>query len=627
MSNIKLDFSKFKHVSSDDKSTTLKHYEGHTITMMHNKLSKANKEQLMALAQKAKDKQDNKPKAEKAPPKKLADGGAILKEKYDDKPKAMYADGGDVEQAMQFDPNAEVPDQAPQVDPQQVYQQKFNELKQTFPNQPNEVIDRTVLKDMGENNLNMAKEQQAVQKDAADRKYENEFQGELKGEADQAYNAKRQAAGLPPVTANQGNVPAASIAPPPQATQPQMPQSPQQQAGLPQPQSVADSMNHGYNTEKAGIYGEAAAAGALGKAQAAILEKQANDQQVAIDTFNSKFKDLDNERKALMEDVKNGYVSPEKYWTGDAQGNGSHSRLMAGIGMILAGFNPTSSPNAAMEFLNKQMDANINAQKANLDSKQNLLSANLKQFGNLRDATEMTRLQQSDMVINKLKMEAAKAQNPMAAAAANKAAGQLEMDYAPRAQQFAMQQAMMHMANNPAGPQEGALDQTIAYLRITNPAMAKEMEERRVHGIGMANRPIPQADREKMQSYDKLQNAANDLMQYSKNNSNLLPGTANYNYGVTKAMAFQQMVREGLLGTVFRESEKPLLEKFVKENPAGAFKAFTTQPQLRAIMDSNKLNMNSLKDSYGLPVQKEAATRVVNGVTYQQGPKGWHKVK
>ena len=48
--SIKLDIGKMKHVSSDDKSTTLKHPKGHTVTIYHNVLSKDNQDALKALS-------------------------------------------------------------------------------------------------------------------------------------------------------------------------------------------------------------------------------------------------------------------------------------------------------------------------------------------------------------------------------------------------------------------------------------------------------------------------------------------------------------------------------------------------------------------------------------------------
>ena len=63
--SIKLDLSKFKHISSDDKSTTLEHKDGHRLCLAHGGLSKDNKKQLEALAKAAKSEE----------PVKMAEGG------------------------------------------------------------------------------------------------------------------------------------------------------------------------------------------------------------------------------------------------------------------------------------------------------------------------------------------------------------------------------------------------------------------------------------------------------------------------------------------------------------------------------------------------------------------------
>jgi len=53
--------------------------------------------------------------------------------------------------------------------------------------------------------------------------------------------------------------------------------------------------------------------------------------------------------------------------------------------------------------LNRQIDRDIDAQKATLGRKESLLSANMRQFGNLHDATQMTKVMQTDIVSNQLK--------------------------------------------------------------------------------------------------------------------------------------------------------------------------------------------------------------------------------
>jgi hypothetical protein len=540
------------------------------------------------------------------------------------KPVAKMADGGDVPEAL-TPPSAEemtAPIMQDVGDPSKIpdtnipYQEMakriYEEQKANNPGQPDIVSQKIAL--------NAAQNAKQSLIDDRDRTAAREAES---AKAQNSLASQYQALGMtPPSNPQAAPLPNAGIAE--AAPQPEgiAARAPQAAAAAPQGGGLAGSMDgtekmmqDAFNLQKAGIYGQAAAQQDLAKQQAQVLQDQVKAQQDAKLIYDKNYKELEGERQALMQDIKDNHVSVEKFWTGDKDGNGSHSKIMTGIGMILAGFNPTNSPNAAIQFLNKQMDMNLEAQKQNLNSRQNLLSANLRQFGNLKDATDMTRLMQADMVTNQLKQAAATASSPMAKAAAMQAAGQLAQQYAPIAQNFALRRAMINasqgMEGNPGNT--AAAEQMIAYARLTNPEMAKEMETRLVPGVGMAKIPVPEKVRDEIRAHEVLQTQSQDLLNYSKKHTNLVPGTAEYNTGVQKAMILQQHIREGLLGTVFRESEKPLLEKFVDENPAGALKTFSTQPKIKTIIESNRMQLNMLKQNYGLPVQQPPPAEPVRG--------------
>lgn len=372
--------------------------------------------------------------------------------------------------------------------------------------------------------------------------------------------------------------------------------------------SAMGMMQEGYNQREEAISNTAKAQAELGQQQSQVYQNAIKAKTDALNAYQDSYNELDQERKNHIADIQNSYIDPNKYWD-------NHSKVMSGIGMILAGFNPSNSPNAAVNFLKYQMDQNMTAQAQNLNTKNNLLAANIRQFGNLKDATDMTRLMQSDVVQYELNNAAAKASSPLAKSAALNASGQLKIEFAPLQQQFAMRQAMMKLANNNGNPQ--AVDHMLGYMRVVNPEMAKETESRYVPGVGLGSTPIPPDVRGQLISHQNLATQGQDLFNYAQTHMNLVPGTAEYNYGVTKAMSFQQAIREGLLGTVFRESEKPLLEKFVTSNPAGALKMLTTEPRIKAILDSNEMQLNNIKRGYGLPVrstlQSQTQSTIVTG--------------
>lgn len=420
----------------------------------------------------------------------------------------------------------------------------------------------------------------------------------------QADNQVRQRAGLPPIEVpGQQQTQTAE----PQIVKPQT-QSMEQPAPQAQPdmanamQDTEGMMQQGYGKKLAGIEQTGEAQANLATQQAEILNKSEAAKQDAQLWFKKSYDNLDAERKAHIADIQNGYIDPDKYWQ-------NHSKIASGIGMILSGFNPAGQPNAAIDLLKYQMNQNIEAQKQNLNSKQNLLTANLRQFGNLRDALDMTRLMQNDLMQNQLAKAAATAQNPLAKAAALNAAGALQMESAPLFQQFAMRRAMMGIASNPSGDVNkdvASATHMVGYMRAMGMAeQAKEMESRIVPGVGVSpNQPVPQGVRDQLTAHQQLDDAAKDLYKWTTTHTTLVPGTAEYNVGAQKAQNLQQLYRHGSLHTVYREGEQPLLDKVVNGNPAGFLKYFSSIPKLKEVMAQNDRQYNVLKKNYGLPMQQ-----------------------
>lgn len=674
--SIGLDLSKFKHVKSDDKSTTLKHYEGHEITLAHRALSKAHQEALKAMADKAQAKAeeagesvqkyaeggktsiidnfksafdkpkngknpsemstDNFKKGMEAPEPRAKDPGPITNQFGSSK----YAEGGDVapveEKPLDFsglpDVSTEGINQTLKAIDQYPAERMENFKKAGYddPFSQQQLLDK------------LDQEKAATTQAAAERSAVA-----AKGAQDQ-FNTlaklaqQKQAHGIPLSPAEQDAIAPrqpASVMPSAEMKPEAAVQNAAAQAGpVQQPQANPNDpesmLQSGYNKQMAGINQAATAQGALGNAQAALLEKQAVDQATAKAHYDETYKTLDSERQALMQDVQEGHIDPNKYWEGDPKtGEGGHSRIMAGIGMILAGFNPTTRPNAAIEYINKQMDMNLLAQQKNLDSKQNLLSHNLQQFRNLKDATEMTRIMQNDIVAHQLQAAAAKAQTPMAKAAALQAAGQLQAQSAPLFQQFAMRRAMVNLANSPSGQQSPeAVGQMISYMRMTNPEMAKEMESRFVPGVGLASVPVPQEARTEMIGKQNFDQMAKHYIQWVKQNANSL-NPAKINEGATLAAELQGAYRMSTKGGTYKEGEQEFIEKLIPSDPAQFAASIRTLPKVEALVGSNQAQLDQLRKGYGLPGQQqqvqptEPQIKTMGGVKYMQVPGGWKKVK
>lgn len=204
------------------------------------------------------------------------------------------------------------------------------------------------------------------------------------------------------------------------------------------------------------------------KAQAAGAREAANRLATENIAFQNKLEDYESTRNYLMDErnklneaIQNGHIDPAQWLNSQSTGN----RIVNAISLIISGMGAglTHTPNLAAQLIEKQIDQNIMAQKAELGKKENLLSHNLQMLGDNRAATDMLRLQHNDIVSNYLKQAALTTQNLQAAAQLHTIAGQFDAQSAQLQQKMAMQGMLF------AGPQLGETPQA-GQLRKESPA-------------------------------------------------------------------------------------------------------------------------------------------------------------
>jgi hypothetical protein len=450
-------------------------------------------------------------------------------------------------------------------------------------------------------------------------------------------NAARADAGLPPLA-----VPDV----------PQGPQVPGSPANPPPPNSINPSgqpvdtidqgtqnmltmSNQGFMNQQLGIMGTGAAQGALANEQARIYANQAKAEQNILGTYQHAYNSIDSEMDMVRNDIANSHITPENYWKGDKDGNGSHSKIASAIGMIVAGFNPTNQPNAAVNFLNKQMEMNLTAQTSEMIKKQNVLSSLQNKFRNMHDTMDFMRLTNAQMAQNQLGAAAAKATggpNGLAAMAAQQAVGQLQQQYAPLQQKIAMSQTMMKMAGSPTGDPDLDVAQATKMARYAtamgNTDMAKQWQEATVPGIGVTKNlaPVPDKVRSQIATHKNLMNLLNQAQSLSQKS-----GTATswdqIQGGRTLVNELTSALRTAEDQGVYKESDAKFLQSTIGSNPAGAMAAFTSSPQLKELISLKQNEFNTLLNTYNLPTRNTAPqqapqTKTVNGVKYMRGPKG-----
>lgn len=201
----------------------------------------------------------------------------------------------------------------------------------------------------------------------------------------------------------------------------------------------------GIKEQTAGLDLARQAAEVQGAAQAQAANNYVAAQQTQALDYQTHLKDVADEHNRFVQDYVNGHIDPNAY----LENMSIPGRVSTAIGMILggAGAGVTGGPNPALDFLNRQIDRNIDAQKADLGKKATLLEANLRQYGNLRDASDMARIQQQGIYGAQVAEAGAKAMGPMAKANALQAKGEIDQKTANDIGQFAMRRTILGAAN------------------------------------------------------------------------------------------------------------------------------------------------------------------------------------
>ncbi len=210
------------------------------------------------------------------------------------------------------------------------------------------------------------------------------------------------------------------------------------------------------NQLQSGIRQEAKAAGELGQQQSKLYDQEANKYQNLMANYEEQQKHLTDEYEAIKQDYASGKINPNQYF----ENRGTFGNIRTGLAMILGGMGAglTGGENQVIKYVQSQIDRDIDAQKANLGKKENLLSANLKQYGNLKDAMTATKLAYSGMIDAQLNKLAAQSQSPLKQAAAQKFLAEFQIKNGAEIQQMAQRRSVFNsLQQNGLGTQQAGM--------------------------------------------------------------------------------------------------------------------------------------------------------------------------
>ena len=153
----------------------------------------------------------------------------------------------------------------------------------------------------------------------------------------------------------------------------------------------------------------------------AMQQKQAEERTALTKQWGDRWEANQKQSDQVAADIAASKIDPSKYWQ-------NHSKVTAGISLILGGIGAglAGGPNQAMALLNKNIDNELDAQKANLGKQQNLLSHYMQQGHSIQEAQQLARADLLDAQRGQLQMMATKYAGPQAQAAALDAIGQLK---------------------------------------------------------------------------------------------------------------------------------------------------------------------------------------------------------
>lgn len=199
----------------------------------------------------------------------------------------------------------------------------------------------------------------------------------------------------------------------------------------------------GLNTEIAGVSNEAKAMGNIEAEKAKAYQQQAQDLQNIQNQGMELAKSNQLETQNMIDDMKKGHIDPKAYVNSLSGGQ----KAMTAIGLILGGMGgglDRSGQNPALELLNKQIDRDISAQIQNRDNKNTIFSAMEKQYGNKKDALNMTHAFYLAKLQNDINTAAAKSGSQIAQARAQQIIGPIQQKLQELHLQTGMRQAAMN---------------------------------------------------------------------------------------------------------------------------------------------------------------------------------------
>jgi hypothetical protein len=405
---------------------------------------------------------------------------------------------------------------------------------------------------------------------------------------------------------------------------PQTPIAPASDAPTPQDTYAQVS---GYSEQAAGITGEQKAKEGAAKSTAAALDA-ARDESLAYEQkAQSDLTEKDATIRAVTDDVRNGHIKPNDYMDSLS----TVGKISTAVGLILGGIGggQMHQANPALQFLNAQIERNIEGQKADMANKHNLLSALHQQYGDTIVAQNMHRAIQSNILANQIESGIATANGQLAKSSALQAFGALKQQTATYLRTAHLAQMQADVAGTGAIP--GLDTKAQAYLqaaRLYDPKSAEEFEKRYIPSVGVANVPLEPKDRDLLQKKTELSNLLNragDYLQSSGTLGPILPAKRAEALGLQNEINLKMGQLDDL--TRFTPEENKIYKKSVP-NLTGTHFTDKDKALLQDLKNNNDASLNTFYQQKGIGkvANSQPVVKGKDGKMYQKSPDGKYMI-
>lgn len=242
-------------------------------------------------------------------------------------------------------------------------------------------------------------------------------------------------------------------------------------AQQPMPQQLAAAPQQMQNP----YMGEAMVQSRIAQNQANIYDNAIKEQEKLQQDFQARTAEIDRQRQEVAQALDADPVNAQRY----VQSKSGLGKASTAIGLILGGIGGglTGQGNPALDFLNKQIERDIEAQKEGRRGKENLLSQLEKQYGNERDAVTALSGILATRTANQVTQAALKDGGPLAIERAKQATATLMAPHIKSQQELAMQKFANDLYAQGKNPMDYGLP------------VDEKMQKRAVPGYGLANDP------------------------------------------------------------------------------------------------------------------------------------------